>query len=175
MLKPVCQKLLTRSESIELQCSVGRKNSRLRWTSPDPEDLGKVTSTMRRNILKARGERGQSTRKLGKKYGVDQATVSKVLKSAHLKPCHHPNPRPTQSRVTDAGRKKRVAFAKKHKDDRWDITLMTDECDFDLNETRNSKNDVVWESSPTEVPPVEKQRWTPKQSCGQGPGRGERR
>ena len=122
----------------------------------------KVTASAKAAILKARGKRKQSTRKISKKkpggVSLSPTTVRRVLHGAGLKPYK----RRRVQRISDAGKRKRVVFAEENLTRDWTKVLMTDEVDIDIELPSNPKNDIVWASSPDEVPPVEKQRWCPK-------------
>ena len=116
-----------------------------------------LTAAKRRAIVGTQKKRGQSTRKLGKKHGVSKDTVNRVLKDAGLKPFHQQK----VQKISESGKRKRVEFAKANKKARWDLTLMTDETEVDLNPQRNTKNDVVWAASSESVPAQEVQQWAP--------------
>ena len=94
----------------------------------------KVTHRVRRRILSAckgqttDGKRKASTREIAKKVGLCKETVRTVLKSADLSFFR----RPKVSKISEAGRRKRVAFAKKYLTADWRHTLTTDEKDIEL-------------------------------------------
>ena len=139
---------------------VWKKRFRNAETEEDRPRAGrpvKVTPAKKRAIVGTQNQRGKSTRKLAKKHGVSKNTVHRVLTDAGLKPFRQQK----VQKISEAGKRKRVEFAKANKKARWDLTLMTDESEVDLNPHRNPKNDVVWAESPESVPAQELQQWAP--------------
>jgi hypothetical protein len=117
-----------------------------------------------RVILQAKGKRKRSIRKVAKDAGVCKETVRKKLHAAGLSPFRPP----TLSKISEAGKIKRVKFAKDYLSADWNLVLMTDEKDFEANPQPNRRNTVVWAKHKSEVKPFEKQSWGLKVKCWGG-------
>jgi transposase len=124
----------------------------------------KLSPTLRKQVMNhVRGKTHRSTRKTAKWLATEKGvaisnfTVHRIL---HQEGCH-PRHRNRQQKLTDAHKKKRVAFAKKFKEHNWNSTLMTDEAEFRLTPKGNTKNDVVWVRDGDTVPPLEQDNYSP--------------
>ena len=110
----------------------------------------------RKLASRVEGKRYRSVRKTSKYFATQGVSASKSaihreLRRQKLQPYH----RPKVPKLTRAQRQKRVAFARAMKNHNWDKTLMSDETEMRLYSAKgaNTKNDVVWAHSRSEVPP----------------------
>ena len=132
---------------------------------PRPGAQPKITAAVKKMILDfCENQRTRSLRKTAqhlksKNINLHWTTIGKFLAREGLYPFH----RPKQLRLTAAHKRRRVTFAKNHKNHPWNNTLFTDETEFPLYPTKvNTKNDVVWARNIGSVPPAEVDTYSPK-------------
>ncbi len=125
----------------------------------------KITKSIGQAILKfTEGKRNRQTpaiiTHINNKFGVTlkKMSVTLWLHKQGLYPYH----RPTRPRLLLHHKKKRLQFARKHKNDDWLNTLYTDEWEFPLDPKTapNTKNDIVWARNRKDVPPVEVEQYS---------------
>lgn len=111
-------------------------------------------------LAKATLKRRQSTRKLAKKLTEKGHPVSKTTVHHYMTKCLRLKPLKLrqQPKLTDAQKRKRLAFARERKN--WTIldwrrVLFSDESLFELMQPPNRQNERVWAHSSAEVPAIE--------------------
>lgn len=97
-----------------------------------------------------RKRKSTSLRKVAAEIGLSKTTVGRAADQAGLKP-YHPQRRPA---ISQQQARKRLEFARAHKNDDWSRTLFVDEKTFTIGGGRNRKNEVVWSTSAESVPNI---------------------
>jgi transposase len=93
--------------------------------------------------------------KTEKKVDVGRETVRKTAHARGLTPFK----KQRSSRLTDAHKRARLAFAKTYKDKDWSNVVFTDEHAFKQFRSGNSQHNFAWRHSREQVPTREVERW----------------
>lgn len=131
----------------------------------------KITPDIGRKILAfCLGRRGRQSSKVRRhllSLGIDLSarTIRYWLRRQGLHPFH----RPRQPRLLPAQKKKRLKFARNHRDRDWSTSLFTDETEFVLFPKRsNARNDIVWARAAGDVPPFLASQYSVSLQCWAG-------
>jgi transposase len=104
-----------------------------------------------------KGKKGRSSRKVAQimaardNINLSYRSVQRAARLAGLSPYH----RAKKPLLTDRMRERRMDFAQRYRQTNWRQVLFTDEKTFVLFGRRNRQNDVIWETSPENVPPTQ--------------------
>ena len=105
-----------------------------------------------RLVKQVKGNERKSTRKMSVSFktkdnkSVSRETIRTTLKKSGLMP--HRKRKVT--RLTEAQKLRRVAFAKKYRRTDWSKIVFWDETESELFPTPNRKNDIIWDVKETE-------------------------
>lgn len=145
------------ASAIAAKVGVDRKTVLLWKDRTNCEDLircgrpAKLTAQTRKAITrKLTRKEGASQRSIAAQYDVSHQTIGRHAKQLGLKPLH----RQKKPMLTQQQQKKRVDFAKRHKDEDWEAVLFEDEKTFEVGHHPNRKNDVVYAYRADQVPPL---------------------
>lgn len=97
-----------------------------------------------------RPKKPTSLRKVAVETGLSKSTISNAARKMGLKPYHK---RVTPA-LSEAMKKRRVQFAKDWEHADWTKIVAIDEKSFSIGCVGNRKNDVVWATSPEDVPSI---------------------
>lgn len=111
-------------------------------------------------VLEVKDKRHRSVRVMSKKFAAQgisasRETIRRYLRKEGLRPFH----RPARPVLTPAAKVKRLAFARKYAGQDWNTAVFVDEKCFQLTTVVNSKNDVCWSLTASDVPPRQTQKW----------------
>lgn len=125
---------------------------------PRPGRPQKLTPTIRKRIVRlSRGKLRRSTRVVAKMLKQQRAAdLSHVsVRKALCDFGAHPYHRPKRPKLLEKHKKQRRAWLRSTNNSMWGQVVFSDEKIFQLVRHPNTKNDVVWALSPSEVPPAE--------------------
>lgn len=113
------------------------------WTFP--EVVGQknwINSPSSTCVVLSRASEGGQPLRVAHMLG-DKVSYETVRRTA-LRSGLHPYHRARKPLVTDATRKRRLAFARQYKDFNWRNVIFSDETRFSVHPRLNAHNDVVW-------------------------------
>ena len=108
----------------------------------------KLTSEILKKIKSSlTSKKNNSTRKTAEKIGLSKSTIINARKKLKLKPYHVGTTTP----MSEETKKKRLAFAIKNKSREWSTVLFCDETSIELQPYINSKNNIQYATSRSQV------------------------
>ena len=148
-------KKLKKSERWVVKCSSRNDGFEDEKITGRPKILNEAA---KRILNKAKYKRGNSTRQLSQQLASKghvggKNTIWRFMKSEGWRPLQ----RQKKNLLTAKKRAARVKFAKQYKNltaEEWNDFLFSDECPKYLFQLPNPKNDIVWGSQESQVPPV---------------------